>query len=265
MISLLLVCALCGAGVGVLAGLLGVGGGIVLVPILNVVFAWQGYNPDLIQHMALGTSMATIVFTSISSFWAHHKRGGVRWDIWRAITPGIVAGTLGGALIAGDLSTTFLKTFFVLFLFVVGTQMLLNFKPKPSRHIPGFAGTSSVGLGIGLISSFAGIGGGSLSVPFMTLCNVDVKHAVGTSAAIGLPIAIAGALGYAISGWNDTHLPALSLGYVSLPVLAGIVIPSMLTAPIGARIAHAVPADKLKRFFGIFVWVMALRMAYGLL
>lgn len=265
MISLLVVCALCGAVVGVLAGLLGVGGGVVIVPMLNAVFAWQGYNPDLIQHMALGTSMATIVFTSISSFWAHHKRGGVRWDIWRAITPGILAGTFGGALVAGDLSTTFLKTFFVIFLFAVGTQMLLNFKPKPTRHIPGLAGTSGVGLGIGFISSFAGIGGGSLSVPFMTLCNVEVKHAVGTSAAIGLPIAFAGAVGYAVSGWHDPQLPAMSLGYLSLPALAGIVVPSMLTAPLGARIAHAVPAAKLKRFFGIFIWVMALRMAYGLL
>lgn len=265
MISLLVVCALCGSVVGVLAGLLGVGGGIIIVPMLNMVFLWQGYNADLIQHLSLGTSLATIVFTSISSFWAHHKRGSVRWDIWKAITPGIVLGTLGGALVAGDLSTTFLETFFVVFLFAVGTQMLLNFKPKPSRHIPGFVGTSGVGLGIGIISSFAGIGGGSLSVPFMTLCNVEVKHAVGTSAAIGLPIAFSGAVGYAISGWHDPQLPAMSLGYISLPALFGIMLPSMLTAPLGARIAHAVPADKLKRFFGIFVWIMALRMAYGVL
>lgn len=265
MISLLVVCALCGAVVGVLAGLLGVGGGVVIVPMLNMVFAWQGYDPAIIQHLSLGTSLAAIVFTSVSSFRAHNAHGAVHWDIWRAITPGIVVGTLGGALIAGDLSTTFLKTFFVIFLFAVGTQMLLNFKPKPSRHIPGLAGTSAVGLGIGIVSSFAGIGGGSLSVPFMTLCNVDVKHAVGTSAAIGLPIAFAGAAGYAISGWHDPLLPVMSLGYISLPALAGIVIPSMLTAPLGASIAHAVPADKLKRFFGIFIWIMACRMAYGLL
>lgn len=265
MLTLLAVYAVSGAFVGVLAGLLGVGGGIVIVPLLNAVFAWQGYAPEVIQHLAVGTSMATIVFTSISSFRSHNKRGGVRWDIWTRITPGIVCGTLGGSYIAAGLSTEFLKVFFVVFLFIVGTQMLLDLKPKPSRQIPGTVGTSTVGLGIGLISSFVGIGGGTMSVPFMTTCNVQVKDAVGTSAAIGLPIALSGAIGYVLSGWSAPDLPALSLGFVSLPALVGLVIPSMLTAPLGVRLAHSLPAAKLKRFFGVFIYVMAARMLYSVL
>lgn len=265
MLTFLAAYAACGVVVGILAGLLGVGGGIIIVPMLNALLAWQNVSPELIQHMALGTSMASIMFTSVSSLRAHHQFGNVRWDIWKQITPGIVGGTLGGAFVAGVLSTTFLKGFFVAFLFVVGTQMLLNFKPKPTRQLPGPMGTSAVGVGIGLISSFAGIGGGSLSVPFMTMCNVDVKRAVGTSAAIGMPIAVAGAIGYVLSGWDAPHLPAWSLGYIYLPALVGLVIPSMLTAPFGARIAHSVPAASLKRFFGIFIYVMAIKMLMGLL
>lgn len=265
MLTLLAVYVVAGAFVGVLAGLLGVGGGIVIVPLLNAVFAWQGYTPDVVQHLAVGTSLATIVFTSISSFRSHHKRGAVRWDIWTRITPGIVFGTLGGSFIAAGLSTEFLKIFFVAFLFLVGTQMLLDLKPKPSRQIPGKAGTCSVGLGIGLISSFVGIGGGTMSVPFMTACNVQVRDAVGTSAAIGLPIALSGAVGYVVSGWAAPDLPAWSLGFVSLPALVGLVIPSMLTAPLGVRLAHSLPATKLKRFFGLFIYVMAIRMLYSIL
>lgn len=265
MITLLAVYAVSGIAVGILAGLLGVGGGIIIVPLLNAVFAWQGCSPDVVQHLSLGTSLGTIVFTSISSFRAHNSRGGVRWDIWRQITPGIIIGTLGGSFIAGSLSTAFLKVFFVLFLFVVGTQFLLDLKPKPSRHIPGPLGTGLTGTGIGLISSFVGIGGGTISVPFMTICNIPVKQAVGTSAAIGLPIALSGACGYILSGWGAADLPAYSLGYISLPALAGLVIPSMLTAPLGVRLAHRLPAAGLKRFFGLFVYVMAARMLYTLL
>lgn len=265
MLTALAIYALSGAVVGILAGLLGVGGGIIVVPLLNAVFVWQGMAPELILHLSLGTSLGTIVFTSISSFRAHHKRGGVRWDIWRHITPGIVMGTFGGSFVAGELSTEFLKVFFVIFMFVVATQMLLDLKPKPSRHIPGPLGTAAVGLGIGGISSFAGIGGGAMSVPFMTMCNVPVKEAVGTSAAIGFPIALSGVLGYILSGWGAPNLPEWSLGYLSLPALAGLVIPSMITAPLGVRLAHTLPAAKLKRVFAVFVYIMAIRMLYSVL
>lgn len=254
-----------GAGIGILAGLLGVGGGIVIVPLLNAMYAWQGFPADQIQHLSLGTSMAAIIFTSISSFRAHNKRGAVRWDIWKTITPGILIGTFGGTWVAAGLSTHFLRAFFACFLVVVGTQMLLNIKPKASRDLPGHAGMVGVGGLIGLISSFVGIGGGTMSVPFMTWCNVPIRIAVGTSAAIGLPIAIAGTAGYLINGWSVSGLPSGCLGYIYLPALVALVISSMLTAPLGVRLAHSLPVDKLKRFFGIFIYIMAARMLWTLL
>lgn len=258
--TVLLVYLASGAVVGILAGLLGLGGGVIIVPLLNMVFAWQGMSPDLIQHMALGTSLSTIVFTSISSFRAHHQRGSVRWDLWRTITPSIVLGTFGGSLLAGTLSTYFLKMFFAIFLFVIGTQMLLNLTPKATRPLPSKATIASVGGVIGLISSFAGVGGGTMSVPFMVWCKVPFIGAVGTSAAIGLPIALSGTLGYIVSGWGDPALPAWSLGYVSVSATLGLVVPSMLTAPLGVRLGHALPVKVLKRFFGLFIYVMAINM-----
>lgn len=265
MLSLVLVYLVSGAVVGVLAGLLGVGGGVIVVPLLNMIFAWQGFPDTIIQHMALGTSMASIVFTSMSSVYAHHRRQSVDWNVWRTITPGIVVGTLTGAFIAAVLPSTFLKIFFVVFLFIMGTQMLCNFKPKASRHIPGAWIVRSVGGGIGFISSFAGVGGGAMTVPFLAFCNMPLRTAVGTSAAVGFSIAVAGSLGYGLSNVAGPAFSEWSLGLIYLPALVGLVIPSMLTASFGARIAHALPVDSLKRFFGIFVYLMALRMLWGVL
>ncbi len=264
LISLLLY-LVSGAITGIIAGLLGVGGGIVIVPMLTTLFAWQHFPPDQIQHMALGTSFAAIIFTSFSSFMSHHKRGAVRWDIWKSMTPGILAGTFGGSWIAAGLSTAVLRGFFACFLVVVGVRMLLESKSKPGRELPGTKGLAGVGGIIGFISSFAGIGGGTMSIPFMTWCNVPIQVAVGTSAALGLPIALAGALGYIWNGWGVPGLPSWSLGFIYLPSLAALVVASMLTAPIGVRISHALPVGKLKRCFGIFVCLMAARMLWSLL
>ena len=260
----LLVYLVCGAFAGVLAGLLGVGGGIVIVPMLSLVFPWQGVPPELVQLMALGTSLASIIFTSIASFRAHNKRGAVRWDIWRGVTPGILVGTFVGGFLAAALPTFFLKGFFVCFIFYVAIQMLLDLKPKPSRHLPGLPGMSTVGSGIGLVSSLVGIGGGTLSVPFMTWCNVPMHTAVGTSAAIGFPIALAGALSYVWNGLGVAGLPPFSLGYVSLTALLGLASASYFTAPLGAKLAHSLPVPKLKRFFALFLLVMGTRMLWGL-
>ena len=265
MLSSLLLYLASVAVTGIIAGLLGVGGGIVIVPMLGMLFAWQQFPPDQIQHMALGTSFGAIIFTSISSFMAHNRRGAVRWDIWKGVTPGILIGTFGGSWIAAGLSTGTLKGFFACFLVVVGLRMLLNSKPRPGRELPGRAGLWGVGGLIGLISSFAGIGGGTMSVPFMAWCNVPMQIAVGTSAAIGLPIALAGALGYIVNGFGVPDLPRWSLGFIYLPGLVALVAASVLTAPLGVRMAHALPVDKLKRCFGVFVCLMALRMLWGLL
>ena len=253
-----------GCVAGVLAGLLGIGGGLVIVPMLIFVYTRQGIPNDLIMHLALGTSMASIMFTSVSSAWAHHQRGAVEWSVVKRIVPGILLGTLSGTFIAARMSTGFLKGFFVVFLYYVATQLLLDKKPKPSHRFPGLPGMTAVGGVIGAVSSLVGIGGGTLSVPFMIWCNLPVHRAIGTSAAIGFPIAIAGALGYIINGLHVESLPAWSLGYVYLPSLAGIVCASVLTAPLGARLAHWLPVPKLKRAFAVLLLIMATKMLMGL-
>lgn len=255
----------CGAVVGVLAGLLGVGGGTVIVPILVAVFPYQGVPAQYVQQLALGTSLASIMFTSISSAWAHHRSGKVQWHIFRNITPGILLGTFFGGLIATHLPTMFLKIFFICFLFAISAQMISNYRPPATRNMPGFLGTAAAGGVIGMISSFVGIGGGSLSVPFMTYCNVPIHTAVGTSAAIGFPIAVAGTLGYIVGGWGRPDLPPETLGFVHLWALFGIAAASCLTAPLGAKLSHALPTKKLKRFFAIFLIVVGLKMLWDLL
>ena len=250
---------------GVLAGLLGVGGGIVIVPMLVFCFTRQGVQPEVMMHMALGTSLASIIFTSISSFMAHHRRGAVDWTIVRRIVAGILLGTFLGGFVAARLSTGFLKVFFCIFIYIIATQMILNKKPKATRELPGAGGMFGMGSLIGVVSSFVGIGGGSLSVPFMLFCNVSAHRAVGTSAAIGLPIAIAGAASNLINGLGVDGRPAMSWGYLYIPGLIGIVCASVFTAPLGAKLAHSLPVDKLKRLFAIFLYLVATRMLWSIL
>ncbi len=253
-----------GSVVGVLAGLLGVGGGLIIVPVLTFMFTAQGIPYEHILHLALGTSLATIVFTSFSSIRSHHKRGAVIWPVVLKITPGIILGTFSGAWIASRLSTDFLKVFFTFFLFYVGLRMLLGVKSKPSREVPGTAGVSGAGVIIGMLSSFVGIGGGTLSVTFLNWCNVTMHKAIGTSAAIGFPIAVTGAVGYALNGLSAAGLPDDAYGYIHLTALAGIASISILTAPLGARLAHYLPVDKLKRIFALLLLLLAFRMAWSL-
>jgi uncharacterized membrane protein YfcA len=264
MLSLLLLYSAVGAVTGVLAGLLGIGGGLVIVPILVFCFHWQAMSESLIMHMALGTSLASIAFTSVSSFWAHHKRGAVHWRVVRRIVLGIFAGTFLGSCVAARLSSNFLKGFFVVFLYYVAVQMILDKKPKASRQLPGKLGMFGVGNVIGAISSLVGIGGGAISVPFMSWCNMTLHHAIGTSAAIGFPIAIAGTIGYIYNGFGHEGLPAYSFGFVYLPALFGIVLASVLTAPLGVRLAHSLPVSKLKRVFAFLLLVVGTKMLWGL-
>jgi len=253
-----------GALAGVLAGLLGVGGGLVIVPMLTFIFTSQQMPGPFILHLALGTSLASIMFTSISSLRAHHNRGAVNWQVFRRITPGILVGTLIGSWVAAQLSTRFLKGFFVLFLYYMAVQMLLNAKPKPARQLPGAGGMFGVGGVIGGVSSLVGIGGGSMSVPFLVWCNVSLHNAIGTSAAIGFPIALAGAVGYVANGLVVNSLPSHSIGFVYLPALLGVAVVSVLTAPLGARLAHSLPVQQLKKAFAILLVVMGTKMLMGI-
>ncbi len=254
-----------GGVAGVLAGLLGVGGGVVIVPMLVALFTTQHFAPASILHLAVGTSLASIVFTSISSLRAHHRRGAVDWQVVRRVTPGILAGTLAGSFVAAQLSGRLLKGFFVVFLYLIAIQLLLDARPKPSRQLPGATGMFGAGTVIGGVSSLVGIGGGSMSVPFLVWCNVSLPNAIGTSAAIGLPIALAGAVGYAASGLGTGALPAYSLGFVHLPALAGVAVVSVLTAPFGARLAHALPVSHIKKTFALLLAVMGTRMLTGVI
>jgi uncharacterized membrane protein YfcA len=248
--------------VGFVAGLLGVGGGLLIVPVLIFLLHAQNLAPGMEPQLALGTSLASILFTSISSVRAHHRHGAVDWPLLRRITPGILAGTLAGAMLATRMPATVLKGFFVVFLFYAAGQMWLDFKPAPHRALPGRGGTTLAGAFIGAVSSWVGIGGGTLSVPFMLWHNVALHRAIATSAAIGFPIAVAGAAGYLFGGLDASGRPAGSLGFVYLPALAGIVAGSVLTAPFGARAAHRMPVRSLKRVFALLLGGLALRLAW---
>jgi len=264
MVSVMLLYLALGAFAGILAGLLGIGGGLVIVPLLVFSFTMQGIAPEVLMHLALGTSLASIIFTSTASFRAHSKRGAVRWDVFRLITPGIIIGGLLGAEVASRMSSDILKGIFVCFLYYVGTQMLLGIKPKASRELPGAAGLTGVGGVIGLVSSIVGIGGGTMSVPFLSFCNVPMHVAIGTASAIGLPIAAGSTLGYIATGFSDTLTPAYSIGYVYLPALFGIISASWFTAPVGAKLAHALPVAKLSKIFAVLLFVVATKMLFSL-
>jgi len=253
-----------GAIVGVLAGLLGVGGGVILVPILDITLAMEKIDMSVAHHMALATSMGSIIFTSISSARSHNKRGVIRWDIVKTMTPGLLAGTFLGSFVVAGIPVKPLKIIFAAFLFYAATQMILDFKPKASRHLPGTLGLLLVATAIGAISSFIGIGGGALTIPFLAMCNVPMINVIGVSAALGFPIALAGSIGFIVNGSGVPNLPAYALGFIYLPALAGLVCASMLTAPVGVKLSHSLPVKTIKRFFGFFLCAMGLRMVYSL-
>ncbi len=252
-----------GAFAGFFAGLLGVGGGAIMVPILTSIFLAEGFPKSEVVHLALGTSMAAIIFTSISSLRAHHAHGVVLWKVVRGMTPGILLGTFGATFVAALLPTRPLTIFFACFISYVAVQMLLNIKPKPHRDLPGALGLGAVGLGIGGVSALVAIGGGSLSVPFMTWCNVKAHNAIGTSAALGLPIAVAGAIGYLVNGWGHPGLPPLTAGFIYLPALVLVTVVSTLVAPFGARLAHRLPVATLKRVFAGVLVALVVKMLWG--
>ena len=253
-----------GLFVGVFAGLLGIGGGLILVTLMVYLFTLQGFPADRLLHLALGTSITSIVFTSISSLRAHHKHGAVNWDILRTAVPGLVVGTLLGTLVADLLKSEYLAIFFVIFVYYSAVQMFANVKPKPTRQLPGKAGMTVTAIVVGVVSSLVGVGGGVMTIPLMSLCNVPMRQAIGTSAALGLPIAIAGAVGFIATGLGKDHLPALSLGYVYLPALAGIVIGTFVTVPWGARMAHSMPVTRLQKIFAVILFILATRMLWSL-
>jgi uncharacterized membrane protein YfcA len=263
-IQLVLELCLLGLATGFLAGLLGIGGGMLMAPFITIILTHRGVAPELSVKMAIATSMATIVFTSISSVRAHHKRGAVRWDIVRRLAPGIV---LGGALaslgVFAVLKGSYLAVLFALFVGFSATQILRNKKPLPAKQLPGAARQFGAGGVIGFVSGLVGAGGGFISVPYMLAHNVAIQNAVGTSAALGFPIALANSAGYVASGLLSSQpLPPLSLGYIWLPALVVIASCSVLTAPVGAGMAHRMPMLALRRVFAALLYGLAGYMLY---
>jgi uncharacterized membrane protein YfcA len=251
---------LTGAFAGTLAGLLGIGGGIVIVPIVLLFFESQGVESDLAIKMALGTSLATIIFTAMSSIYTHHRKQAVQWGIVKIMTPGILAGSLTGAWLADIIPGTTLYITFIVFLFLVSAQMAVS-RVSAHRTLPGHFAMNGISFGIGTVSALMGVGGGSLTVPFLSYCGVPIKKAIATAAAIGLPIAASATLGYIIGGLNEENLPPGSVGYVNLPVFGGVVVASLVFAPMGAILAHKLPDQVLRRLFAIFIFIMATKMS----
>jgi hypothetical protein len=254
-----------GAAAGVLAGLFGVGGGLIMVPALAMVLPTQGMPADVYMQVAIGTSLAVISVTSLSSTLAHHRHGGVQWPVFARLAPGLMIGALAGAYIAHLLTGLTLQRIVGGGALLVSVQMAFNLQPKTSKQLAPPAGTELVTAGgvIGLLSSLIGIGGGSLTVPYLSFRGLTIRQAVGTAAACGVPIAWGGAAGFIITGWGHPALPGWHLGYVSLGGFAGLAVASVLTAPLGASLAHRLPPLVLRRAFAALLFVIGLKMLFS--
>ena len=257
-VQYLLLYLVLGACAGVLAGLFGVGGGLIIVPVLVFSFAAQGFAPEVLTHLAVGTSLATIIFTSINAVLEHQRKGAVRWALMRWMTVGILLGSGVGALTAAAIQGPMLQKIIGVFALVIAVQMALELKPKAGAAVPGPLGLSAAGAVIGWASAIFGIGGGSLSVPFLTWRSVPMQQAVATSSACGLPIAAASALSFILVGWNNPQVPEWSLGFVYLPAVLGIATTSMFFARFGARLAHKLSPRLLKRLFALLLFSVGL-------
>jgi uncharacterized membrane protein YfcA len=254
-----------GAVVGFMAGLLGIGGGGIMVPTLTTIFLAQGVPVEQVVHMALGTSMASIVMTSFASMRAHHKKGAVQWNVVKYMAPGVIVGTFGATFLASSMKSAQLAIFFAVFMAYVSIQMAVDKKPKPSRQLVGTQGLFGGGLFIGIISALVSIGGGSLTVPFLVWQNVDLKKAIATSAAIGFPLSIAGTIGYIVNGSMHAETSGFMLGFVYFPAVVLISLVSFFTAPFGAKMAHNLPVAKLKKIFALLLMALSIKMLTSVL
>lgn len=263
-ITTILELSLLGCFTGFMAGLLGIGGGLIITPFLIMLIPTSLIPQEAIVHVAIATSLATIAFTSLSSVRAHHKRGAVLWNVVKMVVPGILLGTLIGSQIASFLPSAWIALVFSCFVWFSAYKMFLNKAPKPERQLPGTTGMLGAGTVIGILSALVGAGGGFISIPWLTWCNVKIHNAVATSAAFGFPIAFFGSIGYIISGWNVQELPfwPISIGYICLPALVCISATSVLFAPLGAKVAHSLDVKPLKRIFACLLCCLGMYMFY---
>jgi uncharacterized membrane protein YfcA len=249
-----------GSFTGVVAGLFGIGGGGIIVPVLTIVLLSLGFNEEDVVKVALGTSMAIISITSVSSFRAQHKKKAVRWDLFRLITPGVIVGTFVFTFIASNVDSFYLSLFFAIFMLYAVLSIFLGNKPQPKGIHIGKIGQLIAGFVIGGLSALVSIGGGMLSVPYLVKQGIDIKKAIGTSSAIGFPLAVSGTLGYIINGFEYTSLENMMLGYVYIPAFISIAIASYITAPIGVHLSHKLPVPTLKKVFGVLTLLLSINM-----
>ncbi|MEL0083944.1 MAG: sulfite exporter TauE/SafE family protein [Gammaproteobacteria bacterium] len=253
-----------GAVAGLIAGLLGLGGGVVIVPALVIAFPLLGIPDEFLMHLVVGTSLAVIVPTSASSVYAHYRRNAIIGQLFRQLGPWMLIGAVIGGQIAHLLPSILLQYIFAVYVLIAASQMLRTAtREDTGRSIPGYSGNALAAGVIGALSAMLGIGGGSATVPYLTFFGVNVRNAVATSSACGLVLATSGALTFIYTGWGVDNLPAGTLGYVYLPALLGLVIPSVILAPAGARLAHTLPTATLKKIFAVFLIFMGLRMLLG--
>jgi uncharacterized membrane protein YfcA len=251
--------ALTGIFAGFLAGYLGIGGGLILVPVLSWIFSRDPATAGVAVQMAVATSLATMLFSSLSSILAHHRRGAILWPLVKLLMPGLLAGALIGTVIADMISSSSLGKVFGIFAVIVGLQLLLSRSTQAhNRPLPGSIQSSGVGFSIGAISSLLGIGGGSMTVPWLLWHGQQTRHAIATAAACGYPIAVAGTLGFVLLGGNNTG--AATLGYVNMQALLGVSVFSVLGAPLGVAAIHRSKPLFAKRVFAVFLLVVAAKM-----
>jgi|TARA_R110002096_G_scaffold246654_3_gene438888 uncharacterized protein len=262
-LEIFLYCAAFGVISGAISGLLGIGGGIVIVPFIAWLLNQHSMPADTIMQTAIATSLATIVVTSISSILAQHRRGAIQWSIVKTLTPGIAIGAWFGADLAHFLSSELLAGIFGCFLLLNGIRMILNLKTKPHRQLPSTVPLAIAGSVLGLLSTLVGIGGGTLTVPYMSWHNVPIKKAIALGSACGLPIAVFGALSFIVIGLHATTLPAGNIGYINIPVFLGISSTSLFSATLGVHLAHSLPTATLKKVFSLILIFVGLKMLLG--
>lgn len=259
-LQIIAIYALTGVFAGLIGGMLGLGGGVIIVPVLLFLFIQQGFSPSILMHLAVTTSLATIIVTSISATYTHHRKGAVLWPVVNRLAPGILLGAGLGAVLADSLSSNTLRIVFGVFEILVAIQIGFELKPKAKNKLPETPGLLGSGTGIGLFSTILGIGGGSLTVPFLLWCNVNIRNAVAVSSACGFPIAAAGTTALIIAGWNNPDVPATSISYLYWPAALIIIAMTIFFAPLGARLAHYLSVPTLKRIFAVLLMVVGIRM-----
>lgn len=249
-----------GTFVGFMSGMLGVGGGGLLVPLLASIFTYQGLGSNSVVHFALATSLACMIITSASSMRAHAFKGAVMWDVVKGMAPGIMVGAFMATQVASYINSVNIAIFFALFMVLVALQTFFKWQPLPSKKPRTLFGLTMAGIGVGSVSALAAVGGGFLTVVYLGYKNIDIKRAIGTSAAIGFPIAITGTIGYMLTGWTATLDKPYTFGFIYVPAFVAISIASAISAPYGARYSHNLPEAKLKKLFAIICLILSIKM-----